>query len=342
MPNSNLVNLLQRTISGCFVLLIMALPVNAGQDCRVDNSRVNANGFSPQQQALWQDLVHLSSAAMQGRKSGTEGAQLARQYIARRFQESGLEPLPQKQGQDNSEETASWFHTFTPPGLFTRTEGANVIGQIKGQHKPDKFLVLSAHYDHLGKQGRKIHFGANDNASGVAALIYIAQQLSQTGSHHSILFLATDYEEAGLYGAAAFVQQGIPEHADILMNINMDMLAQPGRNWTLYVAGTRGFPEIKPAVERVLGNAPICAETGMDRVSRSYDRSYRIDWRKASDHWEFAQQDIAWLYLGVKDFKYHHTIYDTPDKLSRPFYTGVVETAWQLVVAVDSHFSHPK
>lgn len=338
MPNSRLI----KSSSYSLIFLCLAQFVAghfafAKQQCRIENQ-----DFTLQQQVLWQDLVQLSSAEMQGRKSGTEGAQMAREFIVKRYRESGLAPLEQLQSEELGTSPENWFQHFTPPGLFNRKDGANVVGVIKGRVYPDKYIVVSAHYDHLGKKGRKVHFGANDNASGVAALFYLAHHLSQSGTQHSVVFLATDYEEAGLYGAATFVEQRLLKHSDILLNINLDMLGQPGRDWTLYVAGTRWFPHFKPVVEQVTTKAPVCAETGMDRVSRSYDRSYRIDWRKASDHWEFAQKDIPWLFLGVKDFKYYHTTQDTPDNLSRPFYIGVVDTALMMVEAMDHYLTAPK
>ncbi|BDX05114.1 M28 family peptidase [Planctobacterium marinum] len=304
----------------------------AEEQCRALNQQ-----YTPQQVQLWQDLSYLSDPDMQGRKGGTEGARLARDYIVKRFAQSGLQPLAQLASQqDNQEADFAWHHYFSPTSMSSVKKGVNVVGYLPGETQ-NQFIVITAHYDHLGKKGRHVFSGANDNASGVAALFYLAHKLGKRDTALSIIFLATDYEEAGLKGAAAFLEDNLIAPENIKLNINLDMIAQPGRYWTLYASGTHQQPQFKPVIEQVITSSPVCFEMGLDKPSRSYDRKTRIDWRKASDHWEFARRDIPWLYLGVKDYKYYHTPRDTIDKLSRPFYIGVVDTALNTVIAMD-HF----
>lgn len=295
--------------------------------------------YSKEQVQLWQDITHLSSSEMQGRKGGTQGAYLAREYIVQRFREVGLSPLALLSTQlDQHEINYAWHHYFSSISLSSNNKGVNVVGYLPGKKAAD-FIVVSAHYDHLGKEGVRVFSGANDNASGVAAMFYLAQKLRELKTQHSFLFLATDYEEAGLKGAAAFVEDAVIPLESIKLNMNLDMIAQPGRDWTLYIAGTLKQPDFKPIVEQVIQHAPICFEMGLDKPSRSYDRKTRVDWRKASDHWEFAQKGVPWLYIGVKDFKYYHTPRDTVDKLSQPFYSGAVDTALATLVAMDEYLS---
>ena len=321
-------------ISLTVLLSIVSMPISADERCRVHSQQ-----YTSQQKQLWQDVTFLSSADMQGRKSGTMGARLARDYIVQRYTESGLLPLEQLKSQpDKLESQYAWHHYFSPTTMSSVKKGVNVVGYLPGENR-QQFIVITAHYDHLGKEGRQIFHGANDNASGVAALFYLAQMLSKQKMALSILFLATDYEEAGLKGAAAFLEENLIAQSDIKLNINLDMIAQPGREWTLYVSGTHKQPQFKPVIEQVIASSSICFEMGQDKPSRSYDRKVRIDWRKASDHWEFARRDIPWLYLGVKDYKYYHSPRDFIEKLSQPFYTGVVDTVLSTVIAMDQFLS---
>ena len=103
-----------------------------------------------------------------------------------------------------------------------------MVAWLEGTQYPDKYIVITAHYDHLGKSGGKIYNGADDNASGVAAMLSIAEQLRRSRPKHSVIFLATDAEEKGLYGAKAFVQKPPVEISSIRFNLNLDMLAQGG------------------------------------------------------------------------------------------------------------------
>lgn len=286
---------------------------------------------------LWEDLQHLSSDAMQGRKSGTVGAKLAREYIVERYKRLGLKPY--LSGSKSYHDSSEWQHLFGLRGRKDDSRGANVIGQIVGSKLPQQYMVLTAHYDHLGTRGRQIFNGANDNASGVAAMLYIADMLAEHKPANSVLFVATDNEEDGLYGARAFLEDNLQIKDKILINVNLDMIAQPGKDWRLYVSGTRSQSRFSELVDEVISVAPICVKKGNDGSSWNYNRSFRINWRTASDHWEFIKQDIPWLYLGVKDYRYYHTPRDTVDKIPKSFFFGVAHTSFLLIRVLDNAFA---
>jgi Zn-dependent M28 family amino/carboxypeptidase len=110
---------------------------------------------------LIQDLKIFSSAEMEGRKPGTTGHKIAQEYISKRFGELGVVPYHKK-----------YTDSFEMNAAEDKAPlGQNIIGKING--RLDKMIVISAHYDHLGIKDGKIYFGADDNASGVAALFYI-------------------------------------------------------------------------------------------------------------------------------------------------------------------------
>lgn len=331
------------------LIFVPRLTFAAPDDCRSPQAITD-----PYFAQLWLDFETLSSAEMQGRKPGTQGSEMARNYIIEQYASAGLkpfmsEPVLQKIAANTSADQGAasekrhhqveWLHQFSLKSVFSRDKlGANIVGWIPGQRHPNKYIVLTAHYDHIGKKRGKIYYGANDNASGVAAMIYIARKLGQLNPAHSVVFVATDYEEAGLLGAKAFVKDQVIAPHKILININLDMIAQPGKTWRLYISGTRSQPQFKTAVSSVIEDAPICVKMGLDTSSWNHNRTHRIDWRKASDHWAFARNDIAWLYLGVKDYRYYHTPKDTVDKIPANFYFGSANAGFLLVIALEKFF----
>src|SRR5215470_3924156 len=127
-----------------FALFLLLL---APQSSRVDGAQ------------LLSDLRVLSSEKMQGRQVDTPGSELARDYIVERFRASRIEPFGQ-----------SYLAPFTfrsgRGGTSAKRHGVNVIGRIVGTRRPDRYIVISAHYDHLGVRNGQVFYGADDNASG--------------------------------------------------------------------------------------------------------------------------------------------------------------------------------
>ncbi|MCU0383025.1 MAG: M20/M25/M40 family metallo-hydrolase, partial [Cyclobacteriaceae bacterium] len=132
-------------------------------------------------------------------------------------------------------------------------ETSNVLGFIKG--KSDKTIALSAHYDHLGKASGVIFPGADDNASGVAALLELAEQFSQAENlKYNLLFIATTAEEAGLLGSQFHVNQSAFDPQKIVYNFNFDMIARTDDKHKfgnyLYCIGTTQSKEIDKQIRR--------------------------------------------------------------------------------------------
>lgn len=292
--------------------------------------------LSLNEEVLWQDLLMLSDKSMEGRRGGTRGSEKARQYIMTRFEQAQLEGGMSGQGK------AAWLHRFTIDRFLGDAQGINVVAKVTGTDNPEKMIVVTAHYDHLGKIRGDIYPGANDNATGVAAMISLAAAIAKSPLAHTVLFVATDYEEAGLYGARAFIEESVVPLNQILLNVNLDMFGQPGKLWTLYVTGTNEQPQYRPLVERVAQSQGFCLHVGRDKPSRSYDKKTRVDWKKASDHYEFHKVGIPWLFIGVKDYKYYHSTSDKPEKLSRPFYAAATLATLALIVEIDTFHNREK
>lgn len=264
---------------------------------------------------LIEDLRFISSDETEGRRAGTEGNRIAREYLIERFEEEGAEPFRD-----------SYIHEFE----FTNRQGEemtgiNVIGQISGES--DSVIVITAHYDHLGMRDSLIFNGADDDASGTAALIAYIDYFSQVQPNHTLVFAAFDAEEMGLQGARAFVQDSVFLEK-VKMNINLDMIAQNDSS-EIYAVGTYHYPEFKPVLEGI--------ETGEINLLFGHDDpdGELDDWTFASDHGPFHQQGVPFVYFGVSDHEHYHQHTDDFETIPQEFYKGTVQLILNAILAFD-------
>ena len=168
-------------------------------------------------------IYTLANDSMQGRKAGTEGIEKAAKYIEGQFKKIGL-----KYFNNNS-----FRQTFKYKNKRSRNQEElnlfNIIGFLEGNEKKDEIVVISAHYDHLGMKssgaGDLIFNGANDNATGVAAVLALAEYFkSKNNNSRSILFIAFTAEEMGLVGSNYFGKTISPE--SIVAGINVEMIGK--------------------------------------------------------------------------------------------------------------------
>lgn len=267
--------------------------------------------------ALLDDMRRLAADDMEGRATGTAGAARARALLVDRFRSAGLEPLGD---------------TFERPFPLDNgtARGINLVGRITGTRDADRFIVVSAHYDHVGVRAGRVFNGANDNASGAAALAHIAAYFTRHRPATSLLVVAFDAEERGLSGARALVADPPVDRGRLLFNLNLDMIGRDPAN-TLWVAGTRLFPALRPIVARVAAGAPVTLRLGYDDPARGR----RHDWMRDSDQWAFIEAGIPALYVGVEDYAFHHDERDEYESMSHAFYVRAVETIIALTEAFD-------
>jgi hypothetical protein len=199
---------------------------------------------------LLDDIKFLTDDRLQGRATGSPGADSAAGYLARRFSEVGLQPA-----------AGGWFQTFAigrnapaaRQGKVGGVVGKNVIGILPGRDPVlrNQTVVLGAHYDHLGLGGfgsldpdstGLVHNGADDNASGVAGLIQVAARLAASPPARTVVFIAFSGEELGLLGSAHYVKEPIYPLAGTLAMVNLDMVGRL-RNGRLIVYGARSAKE---------------------------------------------------------------------------------------------------
>lgn len=191
------------------------------------------------------DVKVLAADELGGRLTGTAGADSAAAYIARRFAQVGLQAAP-----------GGWFQAFTvskdAPAVqhanLGELHGKNVIGILPGSDPAlrNQTLIVGAHYDHLGLGGfgaldpdstGRVHNGADDNASGTAALFAIAERLRAAPPARTVVFIAFSGEELGLLGSDYYVKNPLYPLAATQAMINLDMVGRL-KNDKLIVYGT--------------------------------------------------------------------------------------------------------
>jgi Zn-dependent M28 family amino/carboxypeptidase len=269
---------------------------------------------------LINDIRYLSSAELQGRKPLTEGSMKARKHIRQRFQQLGLT----SQYTDHTQ-----FFTFTGRrDSVVYERAANIIGFIPGQES-SKIIVITAHYDHLGEHHGEIYYGADDNASGTAALLALAEYFSKNKPRYSMMFAALDGEEMGLQGARALINDFPFPLEQVVMNINMDMISRNEKD-ELYATGSFHSPHLLPILQQVARTAPLNLRFGHDDPAMGSD-----DWTFSSDHGPFHLKKIPYIYFGVEDHEDYHKPTDTFENIDQDFYYRAVTTILRSVKAFD-------
>lgn len=268
--------------------------------------------------SLMNDLAYLSSEAMEGRETGTPGNALARAYITKRLDSLQL-------GQPQSGRL-QFFPATKQDAAIT---GSNIIALIPGTTYPDQYYVISAHYDHLGRKGDKIYYGADDNASGSACLLALARYFKQYPPRHSFIFAFFDAEEKGLVGSRYFVSNPPVDTNKIKLNINMDMVSRNDKN-EIYASGTYHYPFLKQYVDSIKSMTPVQVLLGHDNPSEGHN-----DWTNQSDHYPFHKAHIPYLYFGVEDHPDYHKPTDTFDKVDKSFYYQVCNMIRETLVLLD-------
>lgn len=267
----------------------------------------------------------LASDPMQGREAGTSHEKIAATYLImqhKRFghgaflpqgyvhafplrrERSGPPPAPQKPSGRKKTATPA-----PPTSLFDTVPAWNVLACRRGTAFPSQYVVLSAHYDHIGTTSRgEVFNGADDNGSGTAVLLEAARLLSLLPPpKRTIVFFHTAAEEKGLLGAFRFVRDSLVPLDSIVAVLNSDML---GRTDTLHTKGdpylyaigsARATPRLREVQERI--NTLCC---GWQWDYRYDDPKDPLKLFYRSDHYAFAKHGVpAVFYFGGLHEDYH-------------------------------------
>lgn len=273
---------------------------------------------------LLRHLEYLSSDELKGRETLTEGNQEAQKYLISYFSTLGLE----SQYPDFQQKFT--FENKRKKQLFE--DAVNVVGFIGGKSSR-KLIVITAHYDHVGigraHAGDSIYNGADDNASGTANLLALAEYFSTNRPEHSILFAALDAEEMGLQGAKALVLDFPFPLEQILVNINMDMISRNDKG-EIYASGTHQNPNLKPILEKAAAGLTPKLMFGHDLPNTGSD-----NWTQSSDHGAFYDKGVPHIYFGVEDHKDYHRPSDEFKNIQPEFFYNAANLILKSIVALD-------
>ena len=300
---------------------IVAIMVGLGATVAAAQPTRTAPAALPQLDSaqLIRDMFVIAADSMEGRRAGTPGGARARTYLLARLKSIGVTPLRD-----------SFPMAFSAEGRGgAKIEGTNLIGVIRGTRSPDRYIVLSAHYDHVGIRTEQIYPGADDNASGTTAVLAIAAWLKANPPDNSVIVALFDAEESGLVGARRFLDAPPVPIEKIIANVNLDMV---GRNdaGELYAAGGWPNPVMRPLIAATAAVAPVTLKAGHDSGST------RDNWTSQSDHGAFHSKGIPWVYFGVEDHPDYHRPTDLPNRIQPGFFFRSATTIADFVRRLDA------
>lgn len=256
-------------------------------------------------------IAFLASPKMGGRFPGEKSNKKLVRYLEKNFKAAGLQKLDGTYKQ--AFEAKIRVKDTSRPAPIVKTW--NVMGVLPGSDPilKDEYLVLGAHYDHLGmggpssksKEKNKIHFGADDNASGTAALLEIAEKLAAGPERpkRSIIFVAFGAEEQGLLGSRYFVSHLPVPKDQVKLMINMDMVGRLNAEKHVYMGGAGTFPkgmETMKDIGESLGLTPIVHAGSVG----------------GSDHVPFYRAQISVLGMHTGGHPQYHTPEDTLEHIN--------------------------
>ena len=279
-----------------------------------------------------EDIENLSSKKMKGRLSGTKTGEKAAEYVAERFEEIGLTPA----GDNGTYYQKFDLKTNSMHGPKADTseirETRNVVGFINNGNPQNSTIVIGAHYDHLGlgydkskHTGKEeIHYGADDNASGVAMILHLAKELRNIELKNNFIIIAFSAEEQGLLGSKYFVNH-LPlnlKPKNINCMFNFDMVGRLDVDSELVMTGAGTSPKWNYILKQAdFGGGTIVQDpSGLGR----------------SDHTSFYLKEIPVLnfFTGIHDD--YHKPSDTPDKIDYKGMMDISDLALQVISEVDA------
>jgi len=275
---------------------------------------------------LLEDVRILSADDMQGRDTGAPGGEMARNYIVGRLEGLGVvaPPMGRLQPWEMQGRTRAGPKTYN---------GVNIIGVIPGTRVTDRYIVVTAHYDHVGVNAQgEVFNGADDNASGVATMLALAADLKRQAPEHSVLIVAFDGEERGLLGAKHFVEAPPVPLESIAMNLNFDMTARAETDGKLWVTGTYQNPSFRPILEGIPANGAVALAFGKDTPQDTGEDN----WVDSSDHASFFHAQVPFLYLGVNYHPDYHRPSDDFERITPSVFISATELSITSFRALDA------
>ncbi len=282
---------------------------------------------------LKKTLYVLASDEYEGRLTGEKGQKIAAQYIIDYYKNLKI-----------SAANADGNYLQNIPVEYFRgrskDDSENVVAYIKGTEKPDEYIVISAHYDHLGVKGQEIYNGADDDASGTSALMEIAEAFQKAskdgkGTKRSIVFLNVTGEEEGLFGSKYYSENPIFPLENTVVDLNIDMVGRFDKKHAdnpefVYLIGadklSQELHDLSEATNKKYTNLVL------DYTYNDENDPNRFYYR--SDHYNFAKNNIPIIFYFNGVHEDYHKPTDTPDKIRYDLLQKraqlVFYTAWEI------------
>ena len=286
---------------------------------------------------LIKHLSIIASDEMEGRKTGELGQKKAAEYIRTFYKKIGIAPLPGTDDYYQKVPSEAMRKMFSPK----LNDSENVVAYIKGTEKPDEYLIISAHYDHVGVANHEIYNGADDNGTGTTAVLEMArvfQDLVKKGHapKRSIVFLHCTGEEYGLHGSRFFVNSNIIPKEQMVTDLNVDMIGRTDKTYEnskddyLYLVGSDKLSmelhDLSEQMNKKYTNLKL------DYTFNAEKHPDMIYYR--SDHYNFAKYNIPVIFYYSGEHADYHQPTDTVDKIEFDKMLKrtqlIFVTAWEL------------
>lgn len=298
---------------------------------------------------LYKHIEVLSSDSLEGRETGKPGQKMAAEYIANQFKKIGIPPYKRKTYYQKFKVKSerhickcddcdlTFFKRIFKANQTIR--GENVLGYIEGSDLKDELLIITAHYDHLGKHDSLIFNGADDDASGVSAALEIAEAFmlakkEGNGPRRSILIMPVSGEEKGLLGSRYYTNNPIYPLESTVANLNIDMIGRlddwhDNGNYVYLIGSDRLSYDLHDLNEKI-NNEYI----GIDLDYRFNDKDDPNRYYYRSDHYNFAKNNIPVIFYFNGVHEDYHKPSDTIEKLDFDKINTITKliflTAWEI------------
>jgi hypothetical protein len=265
---------------------------------------------------LKKHLFIYASDEFEGRDTGARGQKMAVNYLVNFYKEIGI-----KAGNTNGSYVQEMTLDIRRDNVG-QVETENVLAIIEGNEKPNEFVILTAHLDHVGKKGDVIYNGADDDGSGTVALLEIAEAFKKAvekgrGPKRSILFLHVTGEEKGLLGSKYYSENPIYPLENTVVNLNVDMIGRidptrekKNREYVYIIGSDHDSQDLHNLSEQT--NAETI-NIELDYRFNDTDDPNRFYYR--SDHYNFAKNGIPIIFYFTGTHEDYHQPTDTPDKI---------------------------
>jgi Peptidase family M28 len=229
--------------------------------------------------------------------------------------------------------------------LQVKNAASNVAGVLPGTDKKDEYIILTAHMDHLGKDGDStIYYGADDDGSGTCAILELAEAFAKAkklgkGPRRSIVFMTVSGEEKGLWGSKYYTLNPLFPLEKTSVDLNIDMIGRTGYDYVNDAKDSANYVY-------VIGDDKLSTDLRpINELANKLSSNLKLDYRYndpkdpnrfyfRSDHYNFAEKGVPIIFYFDGEHKDYHQPTDTPDKINYDLYSRraklVAATAWLM------------